>query len=112
MRLTIFSMLRRLLTTWLIISILGYGMAMAADLHIELSPDQSHAISDHHPYQPNDVDDNAGCDHCCHGVLHLIGLKSSENLLLPIDSDPAQTVYAISSSSFSPNPLLRPPIHI
>ncbi|MCU7802225.1 MAG: hypothetical protein KZQ96_03430 [Candidatus Thiodiazotropha sp. (ex Lucinoma borealis)] len=85
---------------------------MAADLHIELSTDQIHAIGDHHPSQPNDIDENAGCDHCCHGVLHLIGLQSSESLLLPIDNDPAQTVYTLSSSSFTPNPLLRPPITI
>lgn len=105
-------MLHRLLTTWLVISILGYGMAMAADLHIELSTDQIHAIGDHHPSKPNDIDENVGCDHCCHGVLHLIGLQSSESLLLPIDNDPAQTVYTLSSSSFTPNPLLRPPITI
>ncbi|MCU7903076.1 MAG: hypothetical protein KZQ66_14635 [Candidatus Thiodiazotropha sp. (ex Lucinoma aequizonata)] len=66
-------------------------MVMAANLHIELSTDQTHAISDHHPSQPNDVDEKVDSDHCCHGVLHLIGLKSSESLLLSIESNLAQT---------------------
>ena len=102
-------MLRRLLITWLLVSIVGYGMALAADVHVELSSDQTHAIGDH-ATDPTDTGDEADCDHCCHGVLHLLGLKSDGNLDVPDDRNALRFPYSFLIKSTSPTTLLRPPI--
>ncbi len=102
-------MLRRLLITWLVVSILGYGMAVVADVHNELATDQTHAIGDH-ATNPGDTDDASGCDHCCHGVIHLLGLNSAETFNLAADRSILLIPYSVSLISFSPPLPLRPPI--
>ncbi len=102
-------MLRRILITWLVVSILGYGMAVAADVHSELATDQTHAIGDH-TTNPSDTDDASDCDHCCHGVIHLLGLHSAEALNLTTDRSILLIPYLVSLTSFSPPSPLRPPI--
>ncbi len=78
-------MLRRLLTIWLIISTLGYGSAMATDLHEDETDESSQAYQFEHNSQDNDdtlADDNPdpglqtrlSCDHCCHGAAHVVGI--------------------------------------
>ncbi len=102
-------MLRRFLVTWLVVSILGYGMAMAADVHNDLASDHIHIIGEHVNNQ-SDTDDAVGCDHCCHGVLHLLGLNSTETFNLEADLGIVPASYSVSLVSFFPPSVLRPPI--
>lgn len=102
-------MLRRLLITWLIVSILGYGMALAADVHNKQSTDHTHEIG-HNTAHPADVDDASDSDHCCHGVIHLLGLNQAEAIKLSADHAVLWTPYPVSSVSSPPASLFRPPI--
>ena len=102
-------MLRHFFIAWLILSILGYGMAMAADVHNDQASDHTHAISDHVNSQ-SDSDDSVGCDHCCHGVIHLLGLNSTETFYLVADRSIVHAPYLVSFTSVSPPSILRPPI--
>jgi len=104
-------MLRRLLITWIIVSILGYGMAVVADVHFESAIDRTHAIGDHTP-DPIDLDGSPSCDHGCHGVIHLLGLKSAEVQGLITGSSMLSIPYSFSFTSFSPTLPFRPPIAV
>ncbi len=101
--------LRRVLITWLIVSILGNGMAVAADVHNELASDQTHTLDDH-AANPGDTDNYDDCDHCCHGVTHLLGLNSATALSLTTNRGIILTPYSIFLASFSPHSPFRPPI--
>jgi len=102
-------MLRRFLISWLVVSLLGYGMALAADVHLEISTDRTHAVGDH-ATDPAGADDAADCDHCCHGVLHLLGLNGAEPVDFPVDRNSVLFPYSVSIPSFALATLLRPPI--
>ncbi len=102
-------MFRRFLVTWLVVSILGYGVAVNADVHDEISTDQVHAIGDH-TANPADLDDLSSCDHCCHGLIHLLGLNSTETLNLAANCSATPSPYSVSFISLSPPSLFRPPI--
>lgn len=102
-------MFRRLLTLWLIVSILGYGMVLAQGVHDGASSDPTHEVVGH----PGDLDDGGaspGCGHCCHGLAHLLGLGSTQTLSLPPLQHLPDTPYAVHFCSFVPASLLRPPI--
>ncbi len=106
-------MFRRLIITWLVVSILGYGMALAADLHAGLATDPVHASGDHatsSDAHANDADDAGCCDHCCHGVAHLLGLKRCDTFDLSAERGVFPLSPTVSPVSFSPPSLLRPPI--
>ena len=98
----------RFLIFWLILSILGYGMAMAADLHDGLHGDDHQQSADHQAAQ--NTDHEAGCDHCCHGLMHLLGLPKSEAFELISCDARVQTSYLVKSTRSPPSPLFRPPI--
>ncbi len=68
-------MLRRFIITWLIVSILGYGMALAADVHGELLSDDGYSTLDNVPGQ--DQHGDSDCGHCSHGTIHMLGLENS-----------------------------------
>ena len=104
-------MLRRLLITWLIVSILGYGMALAADVHNEPATNQTYTVDDH-AENPSDTDHANSCDHCCHGVSHLLGLSCANPISLAADRSLLRTPYAVSLISFPPPSILRPPITV
>ncbi|RDH92420.1 MAG: hypothetical protein DIZ77_00800 [endosymbiont of Seepiophila jonesi] len=99
-------MLRRLIIAWLIVSILGYGMALAADAHNEQSTDHTHEIGDNTTH-PADASDS---DHCCHGGIHLLGLTQAEAIKLSADQGIFWTPYPVSRASSPPAFLFRPPI--
>jgi len=74
--------MRRFTLIWLIFSLLGYSMVLAADLHhMDHKSDAGVALhldkagNTHHGDKPNaPIPD---CDHCCHGTAHLLGLGRS-----------------------------------
>ena len=65
-------MVRHLIITWLVISILGYGMAIAADVHDEETQvmtvgDVTHLHDDPHTLPAH--------DQCGHGSFHLLAIQ-------------------------------------
>lgn len=104
-------MFRRFVATWLMLSILGYGMAVAAGVHHESThkDGHSHALPDPDPQQ-SALDQQADSDHCCHGIAHLIGL-SSETLTLSTSHLQSPVLrYTEPLHSLSLTPSFRPPI--
>ena len=102
-------MLARLLKIWLIVSIFGYGLVLAADLHGELTLDHVVQLSDHDSSMDNTTDDG-GCHHCAHGISHLLGLSYLGGISVPDARSCSSVSYMLCWSSFSPPSLLRPPI--
>ncbi len=104
------SMLRRFILIWLMLSIFGYGMALAADLHGELSADMGISLD-----STGDEDgshDDTGCHHCSHGTSHLLGLNTVSCFNIYEGGKVLASAYRVSFDSFSPPSLLRPPISI
>jgi hypothetical protein len=102
-------MLRKIIITWLIVSILGYGMALAADVHNEVMADHYHVIDDN-VTSSSDSTDNTDCGHCCHGISHLLGLCYNNTINQTTTRHLIETSYSVSLISFSPHVYLRPPI--
>ena len=102
-------MLRRFLSIWLAVSILGYGMAMAAGVHAESAPDSSHFSADESDIS-SDQHNGTDCDHCCHGIIHLLGLIDTSTFVVSIGRSVLPIPYSRSLYSFLPKSPLRPPI--
>ena len=99
-------MIHRLIITWLVISILGYGMAIAADAHYgESSVDQVMMLDD----TPDDPHNLSTYDHCSHGPFHLIGLNFSTAKLSAPGIHTPKSAYLASWNSFLTPPPARPP---
>ena len=114
---SLFALLaRRLLALWVLVSLLGYGSAWAMDLHEALSPMQASgqfadvttavlpADRQHAPERAPD------CDHCCHGLSHLLGLSVSLSCVVPAASVSNGALLSVVFMSRFPAPDLRPPI--
>jgi len=106
-----FSMLSHLLKIWLIVSILGYGMALAADVHGKQTVDGAH-LSAVSPDNPADSGGDSGCNHCAHGISHLLGLNCNNSM--PTLNSVSSLLSSVQHAwhSFYPPSLLRPPIFI
>ncbi|WP_456375807.1 hypothetical protein [Thiolapillus sp.] len=101
-------MLSRFLKIWLILSIFGYGMVLASDVHGDLAGVQDVHLMDNNA----DPADDDGCHHCAHGVSHLLGLNYSGGAYLPNTRCVSPAPYDLNWSSLSPPSLLRPPIYL
>jgi len=108
-------LMRRLLALWLLVSLLGYGSLWAMDLH------GGDAASHQSATHLADVTDAAStelpadqaveppCDHCCHGISHLLALSGNTLAVASaLDSLPAGSrAQVLISHPQSPD--LRPP---
>lgn len=101
-------MFRRILVTWLIVSILGYGVALAADVHGEQRGESGYSAADPAPAQDQHADSD--CGHCSHGVTHLLGLASGLTAAPVILNHRFQADYLVSHLSPPLRRHLRPPI--
>ena len=105
-------MFPRFVATWLILSILGYGMVLAADVHERTVETENPAqvLSDG-DFQPPPLDQQADGDHCCHGIAHILGFTSQETVSTVTSASPTNARYSEFFRSLSPTPSLRPPIN-
>ena len=102
-------MLRNLFITWLIVSILGYGLGVAVNAHDDSTTDKAQ-ISTH--VHHDDTDTGADGDHCCHGTFHLLGLGAGDMLPVTVSENNFQVTFTVSFSSTIPNIPIRPPITV
>lgn len=105
-------MLRRFVATWLMLSILGYGMAVIADVHhddIAQSGMHSHLLGDADG-QTDHPDQQTDSDHCCHGVAHLLGLVQESTPSQVAGPRVPGNVVTEPLPSLSLAPAFRPPI--
>ena len=92
-----------LFVVWILVSIIGYSLALSFDVHEQHNDQQAHAFVQH------DHDMSIDYDHCCHGSVHLLGLNSIDLFDFSIVSacPPCRySVIAVQPPSF---PLFRPP---
>ena len=101
-------MIRRFLSIWLILSVFGYGVAMAAEIHSSFDQDHEHSIQDHLDKQNHD-DEADNCDHCCHGSLHLLGLYDNHRTNIIENSQISDVSYLVIYISPDTLRLNRPP---
>ncbi len=95
-------MLRRLLVCWLLISIQGYGLALAADLHGQ-SHDQTAACAVTHQGDAGAAHASDG-DHCNHGLFHLLGLPT-----MPLEGSNNLSCGVVTSVVPDPTLVFHPP---
>ena len=103
-------MLRVLLIFWLVISNLGYGMVVLADAHGDTFLDSESLFSHHPAHNADHQESEADCDHCCHGLIHLLGLINTDMFGLTASLAGMRTPYAAPSTTPPPIELYRPPI--
>jgi len=98
-------MIRRLITTLLVVSILGYGMSVVADMHYGESPaDQIAALAG-----SGDSHNLAVHGHCSHGVSHLSGLSFAPAMPMRYGAYTPKSAYLATWVSFLASPPSRPP---
>ena len=107
--------MHRLLPLWLVISLLGYSSAWAMDLHGSVSgADQSvqqlFDLDDGELQQQTEQSIETDCDHCCHGMSHLIALSPNGIPAVYSQSSDAHRSQPVLFLSRSLSPDLRPPI--
>lgn len=106
-------MFRRLVAIWLMLSILGYGMAVTADVHNESVQSHDHVLllTDTHT-DSDPVGQEIDCDHCCHGLAHMLGLVS-EAEELPVTGISLPIIHRSKYPCFIfQAPAFRPPIAV
>ncbi len=102
-------MIHRLIITWLVISILGYGMAIAADVHYgETQADQVVALDDAGNL-PDDPHGLPAHDQCGHGSFHLLGLNFAPAKPPVCSVHNPKGAYLVAWVSFLDSPPSRPP---
>lgn len=103
-------MFRRILLSWLVVTILGYGMALSASVHHNQSPEASHSIESHLTADYSGQHDNSGDhDHCYHGSSHLVGLNIESVFDFASGRAILDTLYRYSIVNSPTFPFLRPP---
>jgi hypothetical protein len=103
-------MLRGFLIIWLIVSNLGYGMTLLADVHQSTGLDADHQGSHHVTPELNDHEEGVDCDHCCHGLIHLLGLVDSMPSAPPVCSGHQPSGYLPPFTLAPSQRPFRPPI--
>ena len=102
-------MIRRLIITLLVVSILGYGMSVVADMHYGESPaDQIVTLVD----SDDSADDSHNLtihNHCSHGTFHLSGLSFAPAKPMLYGAYTPKSAYLATWVSFLDSPPSRPP---
>ncbi len=102
-------MIRHLLIAWLIVSILGYGMVIAADVHNEISPAAQTAAMGDAGNLPDDLHGLPAHDQCGHGCSHLLGLNFTPAKPSVCSAHCPKSAYLVAWVSFLDSPPSRPP---
>ncbi|GEM_PF-2549620 len=102
-------LIRRLLAVWISLSILGFGMAVAADAHPPMA-DQAPFVGEP-SHDGGQADPGAGCGDCCgHAAAHLLGLTAAEAFPPLPFSGVFRARFSPAATAHTPEALLRPPI--
>lgn len=103
-------MLRHLIILWLIVSIPGYGLALAADVHDELLPKDTAGYEQ--PTSDGSTPTDNDCGHCSHGIQHLLGLQNHFSLYTLPTVELLQGCLPAHFTAPIPQAIHRPPIFV
>lgn len=101
-------MLRKFLTIWLIVSTLGYGTAWAMDTHWN-NTSQPAAVHDGGMSGHDDSTNGPFSDHCCHGIIHLLGMLPTTYIIPLSVNTQLETPLTSSHHPWAAAPPLQPP---
>ncbi len=101
-------MLRQFLIIWLIVSTLGYGTVWAMDTHWNENS-QYAAVQDGDVSSQDDNKDGPFSDHCCHGIIHLLGILPATTIIPPSVNTKLETPLTSSHHPWAAAPPLQPP---
>ena len=99
-------MIRQFINICLVLSTLGYGMAVAFDGHLDESQVPFSAFVDQH-----EDHDTSDCDHCCHANAHLTGIAATGTRGLSANCSIIYSAYTQTLVSFLELPTAPPPKH-
>lgn len=99
-------MLRRIIASIVVLTVLGYGTAWAFAGHV-LEVDGHAADGIHEDTQA--VLDEGGCDHCCHAAAHMTGMAPPMPTFHYPDADTFRADGGCTAATLSSAPPLRPP---
>jgi len=102
-------MIHRLIITWLVISILGYGMAIAADVHYGETQTDQVVVQDDAGNLPDDLHVLPAHDQCGHGSFHLLGLSFAPTKPPACRAQSSKSAYLVVWVSILDTPPSRPP---
>ena len=97
-------MIRQFINICLVLSTLGYGMALAFDGHLDESQVQFSTFDDQH-----EDHDTSDCDHCCHANAHLTGIEATDTRGLSANGGIMYSIYGPTQISFLELPTAPPP---
>ena len=110
-----FSVMRRLVALWLLVSLLGYGSVWAVDVHESDADSQAISAS-----MVVDIDTDTAttdehavdtcCTHCCHGQSHLVAISTAHGHDFSSRLETRSGSDAVAFRSHTQTPDLRPPI--
>jgi hypothetical protein len=99
-------MLRRIISSFLVFALIGYGTIWAFSGHA--LDDTDHAAGSVHEHTKPALDES-GCDHCCHASAHIIGLAPPLSKLPLPHSDSFRLVPGCFIATRFSTPPLKPP---
>jgi hypothetical protein len=100
------QMLRRTISTILVLALIGYGTSWAFSGHA--LDDVDHASGGLHEHTHTALDES-GCDHCCHASAHMTGLAPPFPKLPLPHADSFRLVPGCIVATRVSTPLLKPP---
>jgi hypothetical protein len=111
-----YSVMRRLVALWLLVSLLGYGLVWAMDLHesdaniqaVSMLTANAGIDAGTDPVDEHAVD--TCCTHCCHGLSHLVAISTAHGHDFRPHPETQSGSDAVAFRSRSQSPDLRPPI--
>ena len=103
------QIMRKFVSKLLILTILVANLAWAVDTHAEAYfGHDSEWAQDLSPEPENPGIDDV-CDHCCHGLAHIIGLTGNTDIVLPIIVDSTLELATHHYRTRSQSPPIPPP---
>lgn len=100
-------MLRRIIASVLVVTVLGYGSAWAFAGHTLDTGDHA-AMADLFEHAQTAAEDG-GCDHSCHAGAHMTGMASPVPTFIFPDIGSLRATYSRSTLPISFAPPLKPP---
>ena len=101
-------MSNRVIMTWLVICILGYGSVYAFDGHIDEQVEHQ-AVAGDRDHEPEGDEGHPSCDHCCHASAHITAIWACQTAVVCPDAGTGYTPYLHTLSFNTICPPERPP---
>jgi len=101
--------MRKFVSKLLILTILVANLAWAVDTHAEAYFGHDSELAQEWSPEPENSDIGDVCDHCCHGVAHIIGITGHTDIVLSVIVDSNLELSTQLYRTRSQSPPIPPP---